>query len=338
MNTELKKFFYNENCVTGAKKHIKSNSIDLIITDPPYGINGDMLDKHYNRNEDHVIEGYVEISEKEYPNFSREWISESARVLRPGGSIYIVSGYSHLRHILNALAETNLQEKNHIIWKYNFGVYTSKKYISSHYHILYYTKPGKTHTFNTNAFYSDNEKNKINGSMNYLDREDVWIINREYKPGQKKNKNELPKSLLSKMILYSSNPDDMVCDLFLGSFSTAKVAIGLGRNACGFEINKKAFDYQIEQIEKVKKGELLNHLRKVPENKFINKGKPLSINEISLIRQEFKTLVKKHLSKKNIIDILSTKYRRGYWSILNIVNENEKDNPLNSEQLKFDEF
>lgn len=49
------------------------------------------------------------------------------------------------------------------------------------------------------------------------------------------------------MILYSSNPDDLVCDFFLGSFSTAKVALSLGRQACGFEINKNAFDYQMEQ-------------------------------------------------------------------------------------------
>jgi len=53
------------------------------------------------------------------------------------------------------------------------------------------------------------------------------------------------------MILYSSNSADMVCDFFLGSFSTAKVAFGLGRKACGFELNKIAFEYQIKEIEKM---------------------------------------------------------------------------------------
>jgi site-specific DNA-methyltransferase (adenine-specific) len=102
---------------------------------------------------------------------------------------------------------------------------------------LYYVKPNGNVTFNTNAFFADCEKSENGGSMNYLDREDVWIINREYKPGQIKNKNELPKSLLTKMILYSNNPDDMVCDFFLGSFSTAKVAIGLGET--GLRIRDK---------------------------------------------------------------------------------------------------
>lgn len=103
--------FYNEDCIEGAKKYIQSNSIDLIVSDPPYGINGDKPDKHYNRNESNVLDGYVEVSEKEYPEFSQKWIAEAARVLRPGGSIYIVSGYSQLRHILNALSNTLLQEK-----------------------------------------------------------------------------------------------------------------------------------------------------------------------------------------------------------------------------------
>jgi site-specific DNA-methyltransferase (adenine-specific) len=316
--------FYNEDCIDGAKKHLKDNSIDLIICDPPYGINGDKLDKHYNRDERNVLEGYVEVAEKDYPEFSKNWIKEAERVLKPGGSIYIVSGYSQLRHILNALANTKLEEKNHIIWKFNFGVYTSKKYISSHYHILYYVKPPCNQvTFNTNAFYADSEKCENGGSLNYQDREDVWIINREYKPGQIKNKNELPKALLTKMILYSSNPNDMVCDFFLGSFSTARTAIGLGRYACGFEINKNAFDYQIKEIENVKSGEYLSELRRVPENKLFNKGKPLQETEKEQIITEFYHLQQKGITKKYACEKISEKYGRGYWSIQSIV-ENGK--------------
>ena len=316
--------YYNEDCIEGAKKYLKNNSIDLIISDPPYGINGDKLDKHYNRDERNVLNGYVEVPANEYPEFSLKWIKEAERVLRPGGSIYIVSGYSQLRHILNALANTGLEEKNHIIWKYNFGVYTSKKYISSHYHILFYVKPGSEPTFNTNAFFADCEKCDSGGSLNYQDREDVWVISREYKPGQVKNKNELPKSLLTKMILYSSKPDDMVCDFFLGSFSTAKAAIGLGRNACGFEINKNAFDYQINEIKKTGSGELLSELRRVPDNKLFNRGKPLSKEETKQIIFDYHLLQKKGFTQKQTCDKIAEKNGRGYWSILNIIGNNNQ--------------
>jgi len=94
--------FYNMDCIEGAKKYIKNNSIDLIITDPPYGIDGDKLHKHYNRDESNVIDGYIEIPQAEYPEFTENWIVQAERVLKPGGSIYIVSGYTNLIHILNA--------------------------------------------------------------------------------------------------------------------------------------------------------------------------------------------------------------------------------------------
>ncbi len=329
--------FYNCDCVDGAIKYLADNSIDLIISDPPYGIDGDKLHKHYNRNEDKVLEGYVEVSETEYPEFSKRWIQQAARVLKPGGSIYIISGYSQLRHVLNALADTDLQEVNHLIWKYNFGVYTSKKYISSHYHILYYVKAGAKPIFNTYAFFSDTEKSESGGSQNYTDREDVWIINRENKPGEIKNKNELPKSLLKKMILYSSNPDDLICDFFLGSFSTAKVAVGLGRRACGFEISETAFNYQINKINEIKSGELLSELREIPANKLINRGKPLKSEELSEIKEKYKALIEKGLTKKASIEQITNETGRGYWSILKIV-DGTTNKSIKSEIIEKDLF
>lgn len=310
--------FYNDDCIEGAKRYLKSDSVDLIITDPPYGIAGDTLHKHYNRNENHVLDGYVEVPAQEYPDFSRKWISEAARVLRPGGSIYIVSGYTHLIHILNALYETKLEEVNHIVWKYNFGVYTKNKFISSHYHILYYVKPGGKPTFNTHCRYSDSEKDG-DGSFNYRDREDVWIINREYKPGKVKNKNELPTQLLVKMIQYSSNSGDLVCDFFLGSFSTAKTAIGLDRRAAGFEKSKIAFDYQISQMHTILPGSLLATLRMPPKNVYCNQGKPITQEEREAFLQDYLLLRRSGNSKKEAIETLTSKTGRGYWSLLKMV-------------------
>ncbi len=318
----LENKYFNEDCINGSKKHIPDNSIDLIITDPPYGINGDKLHKHYNRNESLVIDGYIEIPQREYLNFSRKWIKEAERVLKPGGSIYIVSGYSNLIDILIALRETSLKEVNHIIWKYNFGVYTKNKFVSSHYHILYYVKPGKKPTFNTFCRYSSDEKDENGRSLNYKDREDVWIINREYKPGKIKNKNELPTKLLEKIILFSSNENDIVCDFFLGSFKTAKVALGLNRNPCGFELNKNAFNIQIKEIEKLKKGFLLNKIKKPQQQTLLfNQGNRLSKEEKRKIIEDYLKIKKisKNKSKREIINEVSKIHGRGYFSILNIL-------------------
>lgn len=307
--------FYNADCIAGAAELIADDSIDLIITDPPYGIRGDRLHRHYNRNESFVVDGYVEVPAAEYGTFSRQWIQEAERILRPGGSMYIVSGYTNLYHILHALRETSLEEINHIIWKYTFGVYTRRKFVSSHYHILFYEKPGERRTFNLESRYGCGERDEAGGSLNYRDREDVWVINREYKPGRVKNKNELPTDLLCRMIQYSSNPGDLVCDLFLGGFSTARTAIGLDRRATGFELSAPLFEAKAGELKDVEPGYLLSTLRTPQTGEGTRRGEPWTPEEIRDVQDRFDRLIASGTTKKRSIEVLGEEYGRGRWSI-----------------------
>jgi len=316
---------YNENCISGARKHIKNSSVDLIITDPPYGIDANSFEKHYNRNGSNVNDGYVEIPAEEYVDFSQSWISEAERILRPGGSIYIVSGYTNLFHVLSALSRTSLRLVNHIVWKYNFGVYTTRKYVSSHYHILYLTKPGGKVTFNTYCRYGADEHDAQGGSLNYRDREDVWIINKEYKPNQKKNRNELPRELIVKMMQYSSNEGDLVCDMFLGGFSTAIVAIGLNRRITGFEISQKIYSMGIERLKDIKPGFLLDETRVPQPNTHIKRGKPWTEDEIRRVMERYSELRAEGRNKRQSIDTISMEFSRGYFSITNILKSYQKE-------------
>lgn len=251
-------YCYNQDVLSGIQ-NLADGSVDLIITDPPYGIDGDKLDRHYNRNENFVLDGYVEVPQESYQEFTNEWVTQSVRVLREGGSMYIVSGYTNLVHILNALRDNDeMVERNHIIWKYNFGVYTTKKYVSSHYHILYYTKGSKNITFNTDCRYTLGDRTPRGRSLRYRDMEDVWIINREYNREAVKNKNQLPQALLEKMIKYSSNKNDTVLDLFAGSFSTVKASLMLQRNAVGFELNRNAYQHAIESLSSIGRDDIID--------------------------------------------------------------------------------
>lgn len=330
--------FYNGDCVTGAREYIPDNSVDLLITDPPYGIKGDQLHKHYNRNEEFVIGGYVEIPQNEYADFSTAWIKEAERVLRPGGSLYIVSGYTNLVDILNALRTTCLSEINHVIWKYNFGVFTRQKYVSSHYHILFYEKPGGVRTFNLECRYGLDEKTEEGKSLNNFDREDVWIINREYKPGQAKNKNELPTKLLIKMIQYSSNEGDLVCDFFLGGFSTAKVAIGLNRRATGFEISRQMFDAKSKEIETFNPGNLISDLRKPTVSTLENFGNAWTDDEIHRLKEGFLQLAARGMTKKEIVAQLGESHGRGRFAIVNALKKINCYNGTKSARTTLDEF
>jgi site-specific DNA-methyltransferase (adenine-specific) len=303
----------NTDCVKGALRHLKDASVDLIITDPPYGIEGDRLHRHYNRDERFVIDGYVEVEKRAYNAFSRAWVAQAERVLRPGGQIYIVSGYTNLYDVLDALRSTSLVEINHLIWKYNFGVYTSTKFVSSHYHILYYAKPGGRRTFNLQSRFPLDAAADAGGSANYRDREDVWTINREYKPGREKNKNELPAALLEKMIAYSSNEGDLVCDFFMGGGSTGVVATGMNRRFTGFEISKKAFETCVRRINGVQPGSLL---QPAPRPHVVrNRGKVWSAAESERLHKRYSDLQAKGLAKGAIVAALSREFKRGAWAI-----------------------
>jgi len=313
--------FINADAVKGAIRHLPDNSVDLIITDPPYGINGDQLHAHYNRDEHFVVGQYIEVPAARYKAFSREWIAQAERVLRPGGQLYVVSGYTHLHHVLNALRQTSLREINHIIWKYNFGVYTSTKFVSSHYHVLYYAKPGGKRTFNLQSRFSTTEKHAAGGSANYRDREDVWIINREYKRGQQKNKNELPRALLQKMLQYSSREADVVCDFFMGSCSTAAVAIGLNRRFIGFELSKPTFDRFVPQIKQVVPGELLASISSPTPHAIENCGKPWTESEVQSLLSRSRALPAEGLRKRDILTALCAEFQRGPFAIQKVLKQ-----------------
>jgi site-specific DNA-methyltransferase (adenine-specific) len=161
--------------------------------------------------------------------------------------MYIVSGYTNLHHILNALHSTQLQEVNHIIAQYTFGVYTSKKWASSHYHVLFWQKPDRgaqKRTFNTNCRFTDSRDS-------YNDRLSVQTLPRDYKPGQVKNKNQLSETFIEKFIHYSSSRNDLVMDPFCGGFTTARTALRYGRNFVGFELNKNAYDVFLPTLDNI---------------------------------------------------------------------------------------
>jgi site-specific DNA-methyltransferase (adenine-specific) len=199
---------------------IPDGSVDLIVTDPPFAIDFKAQRLNYNRKGSNVLEGYREIPGAEYREFTGTWMTEAARVLAPAGSMYIFSGWNRLRDILEGIDTAGLTTVNHLIWKYQFGVFTKKKYVTSHYHILFAVKDPKRYTFNKIDHYP----------------EDVWVINREYWKGRKKTPTKLPPDIVRKILRYSSNAGDLVLDPFLGSGTVAVVAQEEDRHFLGFEI------------------------------------------------------------------------------------------------------
>ena len=229
---------------------LEPKKIDLIITDPPFAINFKSTKANYNRTASRVIEGYNEIKRENYYDFTYSWMSEAYRILKESGSMYVFSGWNNLKDILMALDDVGFVTVNHIIWKYQFGVVTKKKFVTSHYHCLYVCKNPKKRKFFPFSRFKKQAKTKEGRSLHYKDKEDVWNIKREYWTGYEKTPTKLPAELIEKIIQYSSKKGDGILDPFLGSGQVAILSKSLGRKFIGFEIVNKYYNFAKKRLDK----------------------------------------------------------------------------------------
>jgi site-specific DNA-methyltransferase (adenine-specific) len=192
---------------------------DLVIGDPPFAIKFTGTPSNYNRKAENVIKAYIEISKEKYLQFSRNWIRQAYRILNPHGSMYVFSGWSNLKDVLIALDEAGFITINHIIYKYQFGVYTTRRYVTSHYHLLFVVKNAKKYYFNKIDHYP----------------EDVWIFKRPYAKGKIKAPNKLPSELIRKILLYSSWPGSVIYDPFCGNGTVPLGVLALNEESNGEE-------------------------------------------------------------------------------------------------------
>ena len=239
---------YNQDCIDGMKT-IPDGKIDLVVTDPPFAINFKAKKANYNRTSSRVLSGYNEITKENYYEFTLNWMSQCFRILKESGGMYVFSGWNNLADILNAIEEIGFITVNHIIWKYQFGVVTNRKFVTSHYHCLYICKNDKKRKFFPYERFSKEEKNNQGRSLHYKDKEDVWEIKREYWTGDEKTPTKLPAEIIKKILQYSSEEGDLVFDPFLGSGQTAVVSKLLKRNYMGFEIVKEYFDFISKRLK-----------------------------------------------------------------------------------------
>ncbi|HYB04185.1 MAG TPA: site-specific DNA-methyltransferase [Nitrososphaerales archaeon] len=229
---EIDRIHYSDN-IEGMKK-LQDESIDCVIADPPFGLSFTGKESIYNRDRRFVRNGYREIK-NDYEKFSETWIRELPRVMKKTATAWIFSGWTNLFDILNALKKTDLLLINHIIWRYQFGVFTDRKFVTSHYHLLFLAK-SRDYYFNKVMHYPL----------------DVWEINRTYRKGEVKNATKLPNEVVQRCVDFSTRPGDLVMDPFMGNGTTALVAKGSFRHYVGFELNramKPVIDAALSSIE-----------------------------------------------------------------------------------------
>lgn len=210
-----------------------AGSVDLVFADPPYNI-GYKYDRYEDDKPDH-----------EFEDWCRSWIGQCARLLADHGSLYLAIGDDFAAQLRLIGRDLGLTLRNWIIWHYTFGQNMRTKFSRAHTHILYFVKNPARHTFNDRLlrFPSARHTEYQDLRANPLGRlpDDVWDefprVCGTFKERDGYHGCQLPEALLTRIILASSNLNDVVLDPFVGSGTTAAVAKRLGRRYVGIDLS-----------------------------------------------------------------------------------------------------
>ena len=232
--------------------------VDLLFIDPPYNLN-----KKFNKV------SFKSMSSTEYEEWFESWFTKIFKILKDTASVYICSDWKSSQAILN-VGMKYLKVRNRITWEREKGRGANRNWKNCSEDIWFFTK-GEKFTFKTDevklrrkvlAPYRDNnglpKDWKNSGKGNYRDTapSNIWtdisvpfwsMSENTDHPTQK------PEKLLAKIILASTNKNDIVFDPFLGSGTTAVVAGKLQRKFIGVEIDEYYCCLALKRLESARK-------------------------------------------------------------------------------------
>ena len=223
----------NGNCLD-TLKNIPNESIDLIVTDPPYpttsrgnaGNSGGMLQKDINKKG--KVFTYNNINCKEYA-------PEFYRLLKDGSHCYVMTNHINLIDMLNTFTDVGFHFIKSLIW--NKGNKIMGQYYMSQYEYILFFRKGKGKKIN-NCGTSDilsisNKKTKDKDGKNIHDT-------------------EKPVELMEVLVNNSSQENELVLDPFMGVGSTGIACIKNKRNFIGIELDENYFNIAKSRIEETK--------------------------------------------------------------------------------------
>jgi len=251
-------------------KGIPSNSVDLIYTDPPFNTG-----KKQTRNKikcttnvpnptfsdyDREVDGkYGSYEDKfdDYLSFLVPRLEECHRVLKDNGSMYLHLDYREVHYIKIAMDRIFGRDNfiNEIIWSYDYGAKSKKKWSAKHDNIMFYAKNKKNYTFNFDKIpripYKAPDLVGPEKAARGKIITDVWehtIVptNSKEKQGYATQK---PLGILRRIVEVSSNPGDLLLDPFAGAGSFGMAALEFDRDFIMIDNNKEAFDVMARRFE-----------------------------------------------------------------------------------------
>lgn len=251
---------------------LPSGSVDLIYVDPPFNTgkvqartqirtekdeNGDRTGFGGNRYTTVKVgkKGYMDLFD-DYLAFLEPRLVEAHRVLSPYGSIYFHIDYREVHYCKILLDGIFGRENflNEIIWAYDYGARTRKKWPAKHDNILWYARDSFRYTYNVDEidripYMAPGLVGPEKASRGKLPTDTWWhtIVptNSREKTGYPTQK---PVGILRRIIKASSNPGEVVMDFFAGSGTTGAACLELGRKFILVDSNPQAMQVMAKRF------------------------------------------------------------------------------------------
>lgn len=226
-------------------KTLEDNSVDLIVTDPPYN-----LGKNYGSSSD-TLEHDV------YLDFSREWLTQCKRVLKSTGTIYVFMGMQYISYLYAIMEkELSFTFNSWITWYYTQGIGKTKGFSPRHDDILMFTKESKNFTFNLDEIRVPQKYYRSVNNMRGANPGNVWEFSHIHycNKSRKPHPTQKPEGLYERMILASSNEGDIVLDPFSGSGTCANVCLHTSRRCICIDNHHEYIDMTKQRLSDEFKG------------------------------------------------------------------------------------
>ena len=234
-------------------QQLPTESIDLVFADPPYNLQ--LRQELYRPNltrVDAVNDSWDQFrSFEEYDRFSRGWLQEARRLLKPTGTIWVIGSYHNIYRLGSLMQDLGFWILNDVIWiKTNpMPNFRGVRFSNAHETLVWASKEqGAKYTFNHHAMKSlhGNKQMRSDWLLPLCTGKERLRLN-----GEKAHSTQKPEALLYRVILSSSQPGDVVLDPFFGTGTTGAVAKALRRSWIGIEREQAYIDVARERIDGV---------------------------------------------------------------------------------------
>ncbi len=217
---------------------LPEGSVDMVFADPPYNLQlkGD-LHRPDNSRVDAVDDAWDRFDTfAAYDRFTRAWLAAARRVLKPGGTLWVIGSYHNIFRVGAALQDEGYWVLNDVIWrKLNpMPNFRGRRFTNAHETLIWAARDdsGK-YAFNYEALKSLNDGVQMRSDWTLPICSGAERLKDEN--GRKLHPTQKPEALLHRVILGATQPGDLILDPFFGSGTTGAAARRLGRRWIGIE-------------------------------------------------------------------------------------------------------